>query len=379
MQISVQMSPRTDSYVIVGDPSSSTGSATDREVPPQVAVPENAEPGTGVTSAPLPVSSMVRSHSDELYGSPSLEASAMAAACALKSESPSISRRILTAVEHDTGTTEEPLSTSPSRDLTSTTLAETGDNQHGSGSNPRGTASVRDQNPDNRPGNPKAGSVGPPSLGTQLKSSKFGVFMEAISVVDESVRTCFTLPQIIVIGDECAGKSSLLESITKCPVFPRDIHRCTKIPIRLRLLKVENKEQAKILVTCEGQPMWQLTSRDSILGAVTLMMAVETSALPTGSSLVFDKEIVVHIFDVSVHSLYQSRGVSLPLIEHLMSMHVVSLVSFSNRSNQSPFPFAIRSLKFLASISGTSDYGESSTLKPCFSTQDRMSDHTIAY
>ena len=44
----------------------------------------------------------------------------------------------------------------------------------------------------------------------------------------------FVLPKIIVVGDESAGKSSLLENITKCQLFPRDSKLCTKFPIHLK-------------------------------------------------------------------------------------------------------------------------------------------------
>ena len=40
---------------------------------------------------------------------------------------------------------------------------------------------------------------------------------------------------MIVIGTENSGKSSLLENITKCQVFPRDSKICTRCPIHLKL------------------------------------------------------------------------------------------------------------------------------------------------
>lgn len=45
----------------------------------------------------------------------------------------------------------------------------------------------------------------------------------------------YKIPKIIVIGEESSGKSSLLENITKCPIFPRDTKYCTKTPIHLTL------------------------------------------------------------------------------------------------------------------------------------------------
>lgn len=43
------------------------------------------------------------------------------------------------------------------------------------------------------------------------------------------------LPQIVVVGQESSGKSSVLESLAMLPLFPRDEHICTRMPIHLKL------------------------------------------------------------------------------------------------------------------------------------------------
>src|SRR3954469_10223284 len=42
------------------------------------------------------------------------------------------------------------------------------------------------------------------------------------------------LPQIVVVGDQSAGKSSVLEAITGTP-FPRDAGACTRFATEIRL------------------------------------------------------------------------------------------------------------------------------------------------
>jgi hypothetical protein len=42
-------------------------------------------------------------------------------------------------------------------------------------------------------------------------------------------------PQIIVLGNEKSGKSTLLERLTMMPVFPKDEEICTRMAIQLRL------------------------------------------------------------------------------------------------------------------------------------------------
>lgn len=43
------------------------------------------------------------------------------------------------------------------------------------------------------------------------------------------------LPQVVVVGQESSGKSSVLESLAMLPLFPRDEHICTRMPIHLKL------------------------------------------------------------------------------------------------------------------------------------------------
>jgi GTP-binding protein EngB required for normal cell division len=45
----------------------------------------------------------------------------------------------------------------------------------------------------------------------------------------------YRLPKIIVVGNESTGKSSLLENITKCQLFPRDSKLCTKCPVHVKI------------------------------------------------------------------------------------------------------------------------------------------------
>lgn len=51
----------------------------------------------------------------------------------------------------------------------------------------------------------------------------------------------YNLPKVIVIGNESTGKSSLLENITKCQIFPKDSKVCTKCPVHVVLKTGEPK------------------------------------------------------------------------------------------------------------------------------------------
>ena len=55
------------------------------------------------------------------------------------------------------------------------------------------------------------------------------------------------LPRIIVVGDESAGKSSVLERVARAPVFPRHESCCTRMAI---VLKLNNGPASDIIMRC---------------------------------------------------------------------------------------------------------------------------------
>lgn len=81
----------------------------------------------------------------------------------------------------------------------------------------------------------------------------------------------FKLPTVIVVGGKSAGKSSLLENITKCPVFPRDPALCTKMPVKLQLIQVAKESECSVTLGWRGSLM-SLESKDDILLAVAKVM-----------------------------------------------------------------------------------------------------------
>ena len=69
-------------------------------------------------------------------------------------------------------------------------------------------------------------------------------------IFKQNIDDQFQIPKICVIGNTSAGKSSLLENITKTPIFPRNKTLCTKQPIHLTLKNndVENYTLNKISI-----------------------------------------------------------------------------------------------------------------------------------
>ena len=99
------------------------------------------------------------------------------------------------------------------------------------------------------------------SLVEHLQNSSFGWFREALAAIDDIVSGSFSLPRVVVslltrsccghmcnaslgffwcrslqvVGTEKAGKSSILEAITKCSIFPRNTVFMTRCPVRFDL------------------------------------------------------------------------------------------------------------------------------------------------
>lgn len=110
------------------------------------------------------------------------------------------------------------------------------------------------------------------SICKQLQSSSFGMFHAAVFDIRSYLPMVeFKLPTVIAIGGVSAGKSSLLENITKCPVFPRNSALCTKMPVRLGLNQVAKESDSSVAIDWRGNSV-SLKSKDDILQAVADIM-----------------------------------------------------------------------------------------------------------
>jgi GTP-binding protein EngB required for normal cell division len=59
-------------------------------------------------------------------------------------------------------------------------------------------------------------------------------------------------PQLVVVGNENAGKSSVLERLCMIPIFPRDEQLCTRMPIHVRLRRGPAKAPQLEVVSTSG-------------------------------------------------------------------------------------------------------------------------------
>ena len=81
------------------------------------------------------------------------------------------------------------------------------------------------------------------SILSQMGGSHYGKIKETMNACyDQEFNDKYTLPKIVVTGDENVGKSSLLENITKCPIFPRDNRFCTKCPTHIKMAQSDDEK-----------------------------------------------------------------------------------------------------------------------------------------
>ena len=124
----------------------------------------------------------------------------------------------------------------------------------------------------------------------RLVNSSFGSFNKSL----ESIRFLIpevdlALPRVVVVGSRDAGKSSLLENITKCSIFPRDKGLCTKMPIRFHLHQVQTKELCSCTIIYKGIRT-SVEFTDDVLSRVTSIMS-ETGTFSTEELVVELKQV----------------------------------------------------------------------------------------
>jgi hypothetical protein len=101
----------------------------------------------------------------------------------------------------------------------------------------------------------------------KLLDSTFGLFQATINSLNISMDN-FKLPQLIIIGNESCGKSSLINNILKCNIFPTNKKFCTKTPIKLELIN-SDKESYEIIFRNET---FFITKKEDIFNKILQIM-----------------------------------------------------------------------------------------------------------
>lgn len=124
----------------------------------------------------------------------------------------------------------------------------------------------------------------------KVSESSFGKVKNTLyELFSESEIREYALPKVIAIGTESSGKSSLLENITKCQIFPRDNKLCTKCPVHVKMFTGPSKYQITI-----GTKVIQLADKNEIYGIIYDHM----NSIP--AEIIDDNEILIEITDPNV-------------------------------------------------------------------------------
>ena len=130
----------------------------------------------------------------------------------------------------------------------------------------------------------------------QLQTSSFGLFSACLEDIAEHLpAVSFKLPCVIVVGGKSAGKSSLLEMITKCPIFPRHSDFCTKLPIKLRLRPAATLAQKSVSIRVGSQQQQQELELSEIAARIDRLMT-ETDGISSQEVIVEMCKVVIGIF-----------------------------------------------------------------------------------
>eukprot|EP00310_Coccolithus_braarudii_P008123 CAMPEP_0183378342 /NCGR_PEP_ID=MMETSP0164_2-20130417/124860_1 /TAXON_ID=221442 /ORGANISM="Coccolithus pelagicus ssp braarudi, Strain PLY182g" /LENGTH=701 /DNA_ID=CAMNT_0025555895 /DNA_START=141 /DNA_END=2246 /DNA_ORIENTATION=+ len=85
------------------------------------------------------------------------------------------------------------------------------------------------------------------SISATLRNGSYGRVLEAMKKLPQGLSQ--QLPRIVVVGQESAGKSSVLERIAMRAAFPRAEGFCTRMPIRMKMM--HRPHENRITVRCK--------------------------------------------------------------------------------------------------------------------------------
>lgn len=168
------------------------------------------------------------------------------------------------------------------------------------------------------------------------------------------------LPQIVVVGDQSAGKSSVLEALSGTP-FPRDAGACTRFATEIRLRRAKETSLKVSIIPDKTRPYNELTQLMQFGGSVTGDMSFE-SLMRDATELIAPKNIPGR-FAARDILVVERTGPDMPL---LTLVDLPGLVRVANRDQSEADIQTIEALSdhymkssrtiILAVIGGNNDY-----------------------
>mmetsp|Transcript_26495 Transcript_26495/g.25364 ORF Transcript_26495/g.25364 Transcript_26495/m.25364 type:complete len:797 (+) Transcript_26495:85-2475(+) len=133
---------------------------------------------------------------------------------------------------------------------------------------------------------------------TRALSSEVFEGLDTLMHLDLMAKLKLQAPQVVVIGSENHGKSTLLERLIGFPIFPRNRTLCTRCPIRVKL----RRHTASISSICIRNRRTNVIEEGSLAPLALGMMSSHVQALmdqmlqgQPARTIIGDREIVIEI------------------------------------------------------------------------------------
>ncbi|KAG6011970.1 hypothetical protein E4U54_007790 [Claviceps lovelessii] len=205
------------------------------------------------------------------------------------------------------------------------------------------------------------------SLDTQGLANEQRGLLDLIDKLQFAQLDNVKLPQIVVVGDQSAGKSSVLEAISGTP-FPRDAGACTRFATEIRLRRSKEASLRVSIIPDKNRPYNEQNGLLRYGGNVTSDMSFE-SMMRDATNLIAPRDVPGR-FAARDILVVEKSGPDLPL---LTLVDLPGLVRVANRDQSEADIQTIEALSdrymksprtiILAVIGGNNDYVQAPILK----------------
>lgn len=205
------------------------------------------------------------------------------------------------------------------------------------------------------------------SLGTQGMADEQKGLLDLIDKLQFAQIDNVKLPQIVVVGDQSAGKSSVLEALSGTP-FPRDAGACTRFATEIRLRRSKETTLKVAIIPDKNRPFNDQQRLKDWGGKVTGDVPFETM-MRQATDLIAPKEIPGR-FAARDILVVEKGGPDMPL---LTLVDLPGLVRVANRDQSDADISTIDALSdrymkssrtiILAVVGGNNDYVQAPILK----------------
>ncbi|KHN94070.1 Dynamin [Metarhizium album ARSEF 1941] len=205
------------------------------------------------------------------------------------------------------------------------------------------------------------------SLDTQGLATEQRSLLDFIDKLQYAQLDNVKLPQIVVVGDQSAGKSSVLEAISGTP-FPRDAGACTRFATEIRLRRAKETSLRVSIIPDRSRPLNDQARLAQYGGNITGDVPFETM-MRDATNLIAPRDIPGRFAARDIHVIDKS-GPDMPL---LTLVDLPGLVRIANRDQSEADIQTIEALSdrymkssrtiILAVIGGNTDYVQAPILK----------------